>query len=333
MGHTHSWPTTGQQAAFGRLRILFGVIWLINAWFQARSVYLGHFLNWFAQHRNGESSWVHAYIGWIVHGIQGTGTLPIEAIIILVDLLLALSLLTGRSLRVSGIVGILYSLFVWSAMGALGEPYGFGNANPGPGIIYAIAFVFVILAASLETHAGMVGDADSATPPGNSTEATGSWINRFLVGRVLFGLLWAFDAWWAWHPYFFHHFPSYIKQAEVGQPGWIVAYDHFILHLVHLIGPGICGVLVALAETFIAISLLTGKWLHIYLPLGAALALGIWTTAEGWGGPYSAGTTGMPGNLIGDSVLYLFVCIFLIAVYYPLLRAQYLIRSPQLTSA
>ncbi|MGA7800615.1 MAG: hypothetical protein WCC36_07365 [Gammaproteobacteria bacterium] len=328
MEHAQSYPTSGQQTAFGALRVVFGIVWLINAWFQVQSIYLGHFLNWFAENHAGESSWLHAYIGWVFHGILATGTLPVEITIAVVDILLALSLLTGLWLRFFGIVGIVYSLFVWSTMGALGEPYSTGSTDPGAGIVYAIAFVFIMLAASVETQEPV----PAAGEAGGDTKPSGP-LDRFALGRILFGLLWAFDASWKWHPYFFGHFASYVSQAEAGQPAWIVAYDHFVVHIINLIGPGISGLLVAILETLIAISLLSGKWLRIFLPLGTLFALGIWTTAEGWGGPYGAGSTGMPGNLIGNAVLYAFLFAFLMAVYYPLHNEQRHVHAPQVSGA
>ncbi|MEJ2686522.1 MAG: hypothetical protein P8124_04800 [Gammaproteobacteria bacterium] len=329
MEYAQSYPTSGQQTAFGALRVTFGIIWLINAWFQIQSISLGHFLHWFAENHSGESPWLHAYIGWIFHGIQLTGTLPIEVTIAVVDILLALSLLTGLWLRFFGVVGILYGLFVWSTMGALGEPYSTGATDPGPGIVYAIAFLLITLAAPI--------DSQDTSPPGGADVAPsahpGSALDRFTIGRILFGLLWAFDASWKWHPYFFSHFASYISHAEAGQPAWIMAYDQFVVHVINLIGPGICGLLVAILETLLAVSLLSGKWLRLFLPLGALFTLGIWTTAEGWGGPYSAGSTGMPGNLVGNAVLYCFIFAFFMVVYYPLYSERRPTESAQLSEA
>jgi len=328
MEYTQSYPTPGQQTAFGALRVVFGIIWLINSWFQVQSIYLGHFLQWFAENHSGESPWLHTFIVWIFHGIQLTGTLPVEVTIAVVDILLALSLLTGLWLRFFGVVGILYGLFVWSTMGALGEPYSTGATDPGPGIVYAIAFLLITLAAPLETQEPSPTGADADRPP----HSAGAF-DRFTIGRILFGLLWAFDASWKWHPYFFSHFASYVTQAEAGQPAWIVAYDQFVVHVIHLIGPGICGMLVAILETLLAVSLLSGKWLRLFLPLGALFTLGIWTTAEGWGGPYGAGSTGMPGNLVGNAVLYSFIFAFFMVVYYRLYSERSPVESARLSEA
>ena len=310
MDAPQTYTNSSQQIAFGGLRVAFGVVWLINAWFQGESVYLGHFLDWFATSPAHESPWLHSYAAWLVQAIQHVGAGPVGTAIVVVDVLLALSLLTGLWLRVVGWIGVLYGLFVWSAMGALGEPYTIGATDPGPGIVYAIAFLTIILAVPLEEQAAY---PDRPHPTSNRDPG-----RQLALPRVLFGLLWAFDASWKWHPYFLMHFTGYLTAAESGQPHWIVDYIQFFINVIHLIGPSICALLVALLETFIAVSLLSGKWLRFALPAGVLFTLGIWTTAEGWGGPYGPGNTAMPGNLVGNAILYAYIFAFLAAAYLPL---------------
>jgi nitrite reductase (NO-forming) len=66
--------------------------------------------------------------------------------------------------------------------------------------------------------------------------------------------------------------------------------------------------MVALAETAIAIGLIFGFFTEIAIIGGIAMTLVIWSTAEGFGGPYAAGSTD-----IGAAIIYalLFVALWL----------------------
>ncbi|MEJ2347175.1 MAG: hypothetical protein P8090_17605, partial [Gammaproteobacteria bacterium] len=142
------------------------------------------------------------------------------------------------------------------------------------------------------------------------------------LARVLFGLLWAFDAFWKWHPYFFNHFLDFLAAGQQHQPAWIVAYIGLFVHLIRAVGPHLAALLTAILETLIAVSLITGRWLALFAPLGALFSLGIWTTAEGWGGPYARGVTGSPDSLIGTAIIYFFVFLFVIVAYDALPRRR-----------
>ncbi|HEX7324128.1 MAG TPA: hypothetical protein VF292_02090 [Rhodanobacteraceae bacterium] len=74
-------------------------------------------------------------------------------------------------------------------------------------------------------------------------------------------------------------------------------------------------VISVIIEVVIACSLLSGRWLRVTLPLGLVFSLLIWTTAEGFGGPYGNGTTGMPGNLFGTAIIYALLFAGLMLLY------------------
>ena len=63
----------------------------------------------------------------------------------------------------------------------------------------------------------------------------------------------------------------------------------------------------AIGETAIAVALLLGILTNLASLVGILLAIVIWTTAEGLGGPYQAGSTD-----IGSAIIYVFVFIALV---------------------
>ena len=119
--------------------------------------------------------------------------------------------------------------------------------------------------------------------------------------RILFGVVWAIDAWFKWQPEFVNNFTAYLAGAREDQPGWVQSWIGLWVDLVN-VDPVSFARLVALAETSIAIALILGVFVNLTSVGGAGLALMIWSTAEGFGGPYQAGSTD-----IGSAVIYALV--------------------------
>ena len=64
------------------------------------------------------------------------------------------------------------------------------------------------------------------------------------------------------------------------------------------VDPDVFGTLLALAETAIAVGLLSGAFTTAVCAAGGALSLMIWSTGEGFGGPYGDGTTDIGASLV-----------------------------------
>ena len=116
--------------------------------------------------------------------------------------------------------------------------------------------------------------------------------------RIAFGLVWAIDAWFKWQPDFINNFSTYLTGARQDQPAWVQGWIGLWIDIVK-VDPTTMARLVAAGETAIAIALILGAFTNLATLGGAALALVIWSTAEGFGGPYQAGSTD-----IGSAVIY-----------------------------
>lgn len=292
---------------FRLLVALLGLIWLINAAFQ--------FSAWIwlptQQHRpglgglltkavNSAPAWLEPLVHAIASGIDGIGPTIIAGAMVAIAVVLGLALLTNTGLRAAAIGGMAYCLFCWVALSALGAPYGHGQTDPGVFPAYIIAFLFVLSVAPVAApRPGSI--AVQPSPP------------LWTAVRVLFGLLWLFDAALKWSPYFLTHFLGQLTPAVQGQPHWIAAYIGFVITVVQAIGPHIVAIVVAIVETGIAVSLLTGLLLPIVLPLAFLYSLSVWTTAEGFGGPYSLAGTGVRGDVLGNVLIYAVIFLFLMA--------------------
>ncbi len=123
--------------------------------------------------------------------------------------------------------------------------------------------------------------------------------------RAVFGVIWAIDAALKWQPGFADHFVGYLQNAANGQPAWLAPWFNFWLGLVSP-NPDPFIWLVRIGETLLAFGLLFGfarRWVYI---LGALFSLLVWSTAEGFGGPYTVGATDM-----GAAVIYVLVFVAL----------------------
>lgn len=300
------------DTAVGLSRLLFGAICLVNALLHLDTAYPAKFLaSLAADWAPGQPGWLAAWGHVTAAGVQALGVGPVVNAMVVIEFVLALSLLTGAWLHRLAWVGIIYNLWLWSTVGGLGGPYTPGATDPGTAIVYVLAFALVLL-----THAWRSLSVVRHGP----MQAPAHW--KLRLSEIAFGLLWAFDAYWKWQPDFLLHGVDNLTASQAGQPGWIVAYIGFFIRVILLVGPLAFGIAIAAAESVIALALLTGLALDWILPLGAIYSFVLWTTAEGWGGPYAAGVTGNKGDVLGTATLYVLVFLFLIAA-----RAERAVRA------
>jgi thiosulfate dehydrogenase (quinone) large subunit len=125
------------------------------------------------------------------------------------------------------------------------------------------------------------------------------------VVRVLFGIVWAIDAQFKWRPDFLNNFVTYLTGAQQGQPEAVRWWINLWINVVN-IDPVVFAHVIALSETLLAIALIFGLFSDLAYLGGILLCLVIWSTAEGLGGPYVAGSTD-----IGTAIIYVFVFVLL----------------------
>lgn len=127
----------------------------------------------------------------------------------------------------------------------------------------------------------------------------------FAVLRVVFGLVWLIDASFKWSPAFINNLTTYLTDGAQGQPALVQAWIHLWVVGVS-VDPHLFAILVALAETAIALGLIAGFLSKLTMTGGMLMALVIWSTAEGLGGPYMPGSTD-----IGTAIIYFMVFVAL----------------------
>lgn len=266
------------------LRIIVGLVVLYDAWAS---------LGWSHKTEMAQFLGVDIESAWV--------SLVVAAVSFL-KLAVAASLLTGRGVRPMGWAGVVYGLFVWLAVEHGGE-FGQDATDPGLGLPYIVMFLYVIGADRLRT------------------EGSAAKNEILTLARIAFSLLWAYDAVLKLQPYFLTHYLDYLTEAQdtVGAATWQGVYLQIWISLSQAIGPTLIATLVAVTEAAIALGLLFGRGLRILGPVGIALSLVIFTTAESWGGPYSLGAAAdMPMRLFGVAIIYTIALAYVWILYNPL---------------
>ena len=132
--------------------------------------------------------------------------------------------------------------------------------------------------------------------------------------RIIFGLVYVVAATLKWQPQFQNTFVQQISAVSDGQPAPIQAWISFWTHLVS-INPLLFARIEATTETAIAVFLIFGIFSNLTYIVGIFLSLGIWSTAEGFGGPYIPGHSTDIGTAFPYAILFA-VLLFLSAGRY-----------------
>jgi len=126
--------------------------------------------------------------------------------------------------------------------------------------------------------------------------------------RITFGLVWLVDASLKWLPGFRSSFADMIRGAADGQPTWLHGWFSFWIDLTAPRAT-LFADMVAVIETGIALALIFGFARKLTYLLAIGFTLMIWSTAEGFGGPYAAGSSD-----IGTAIIYAVVFVALLVI-------------------
>ncbi|MBV9706046.1 MAG: DoxX family membrane protein [Chloroflexi bacterium] len=135
--------------------------------------------------------------------------------------------------------------------------------------------------------------------------------------RVAFGLIWIVAAWLKWQPEFQNKFLDQITGAQDGQPPVIHAWIGFWAGIVST-NPLLFARIEASTETALAVLLILGLFSNLSYVVGILLSLGIWSTAEGFGGPFKPGQSTDIGTALPYVILFGVLLVICAGRYYGL---------------
>jgi thiosulfate dehydrogenase (quinone) large subunit len=130
-----------QEKLIAFIRIAFGFVWAIDAWFKWQPTFQNGFIGQVSAALSGQPAWIASWIQWWTQFVSIDPHL-FAIIVALGETAIAIGLIFGFFTRTALTGGILLSLIIWFVPEGFGGPYQPGATDIGTGIIY----VFVLLA-------------------------------------------------------------------------------------------------------------------------------------------------------------------------------------------
>jgi uncharacterized membrane protein YphA (DoxX/SURF4 family) len=125
------------------LRIIFGVVWLVDAilkWLPGfRTTYEGGL----AYGGEGQPGWLQPWFRFWIR-LQRPDAALFANLIAVAESLLALALLVGFARFLTYAFGLAFSVLIWGVAEGFGGPYGQGSVDVGVAIIYALVFAALL---------------------------------------------------------------------------------------------------------------------------------------------------------------------------------------------
>jgi uncharacterized membrane protein YphA (DoxX/SURF4 family) len=121
------------------LRIVFGVIWLVDAGVKMNHVFVNEFKADFIEGSAGQPGWLHWWFRFWTHVIN-TSPSTFAYITIVLETLLGLALVFGFARRSAYLIGFIFSMAIWAIPEGFGGPYSMSSTDIAQGIVYALVF-------------------------------------------------------------------------------------------------------------------------------------------------------------------------------------------------
>lgn len=121
------------------LRIIFGLMWLIDAIFKWQPTFRSGFLDNITSAAQGQPSWLNS---WFHFWSTFLGHNPhlFAILTAIVETLIALALIFGFARRITYAGAAIFSLLIWSVAEGFGGPYSRSSTDIGSAVMYAVVF-------------------------------------------------------------------------------------------------------------------------------------------------------------------------------------------------
>lgn len=150
------------------LRIVFGLMWAIDASFKWTPYFRDSFLGSIKTAAQGQADWFNPWFNFWTK-LLGHNPHLFAILTALFETLLAIALIFGIARRTAYLAGAVFSFLIWAIAEGFGGPYTSQSTDIGTGIIYTVVLL------------SLYGLDKMATPP--------SWsLDNYLIKRI---------PWWA----------------------------------------------------------------------------------------------------------------------------------------
>ena len=139
------------KRAFAFLRITFGALWAVDAYFKWSAVFMNGFTGYLTSALTGQPPFVQDWINiWI--GIVSPHQHLFAILVALLETLIAIGLLAGFCTRATIVLGSVFALLIWSLPEGFGGPYMAGATDVGASIIYIFVFAALWMGKSWQDY-------------------------------------------------------------------------------------------------------------------------------------------------------------------------------------
>jgi uncharacterized membrane protein YphA (DoxX/SURF4 family) len=125
------------------VRLLFGVIWGIDAFLKWRPGYRHDYISNLQSAAQGQPSWLHGWFHFWINLQSGSPALW-ATLTGVSETALALVLLLGVARRTGYVGGAVYALLLWAVGEGFGGPYDSSSTDIGTGVIYTMMFITLL---------------------------------------------------------------------------------------------------------------------------------------------------------------------------------------------
>jgi uncharacterized membrane protein YphA (DoxX/SURF4 family) len=127
-------------------RLLLGIAWLTDGILKFTAGYVNNFLASVQASQANAPSWLSGWFSFWARQATGNSTLIVYTVGTL-EIVLGMALLFGFMRKIAYVGGVVLALLIWAVPEGFGGPYqsGSGGTDIGTGIIYAIAFLGLIV--------------------------------------------------------------------------------------------------------------------------------------------------------------------------------------------
>jgi uncharacterized membrane protein YphA (DoxX/SURF4 family) len=141
-----SWWARHARVLKTAFRLFLGIAWLTDGILKFTSGYVNDFLSDVQNSQSNAPSWLSGWYSFWVTQATNNGTLIVYTVGTL-EVMLGLALIFGFMRKIAYGGGVILSLLIWAIPEGFGGPYtnGSGTTDIGTGVIYAIAFLGLIV--------------------------------------------------------------------------------------------------------------------------------------------------------------------------------------------
>ena len=126
------------------IRVIFGFVWLIDGCLKLSPDMPSVFSQLITQAGKGQPAWLSPWFNFWSNLVT-SNPVPFVYSVAFLEIGLGLALIFGFLRKIAYIIGMLFSLVIWSVPEGFGGPYGPSSTDIGTAIIYSFVFLCLLI--------------------------------------------------------------------------------------------------------------------------------------------------------------------------------------------